>query len=79
MMASVDHLVIDIGKVLTELNLVASVLEISSQCIESYERSCITEMEIVIDRRTASIHLNVSFSDGFELFLVSCERVEKLH
>ena len=54
----VDDLVVDVGEVLHELDLVAAVLEVAAQQVENDERTRVADMEVVVygrGRRNTSL------------------------
>ncbi len=67
--SSVDDLVINVSEVLYELDFIASVFEISPESIENYERSGISNVEEIVDRRSAHIHPDLALFDRYEFFL----------
>ena len=74
-----DDLVIDIGKVLHEFYLVAVVFQIFSERVEYNEGSRVADVEIVVDRRSADIHLDLAFFDRHELLFFSRQSIINLH
>ena len=75
----VDYLVVNVGEVLNELNLVAAVLEVTAQQIENDERTCVADMEVVVHSRTAGIHLYLARRDRNEFLLLTGQRVVEFH
>ena len=76
---TLDHLIVDIREVLNEGYIVTGILKISGKRIKSNKRSGIAEMEIVIDRWAASIHLYLAGLYCLEFFFCSCECIVKFH
>ena len=74
-----DDLIIDIGEILHEFYLVAAVFQIFSERVEYNERSCVADMKIVVDRRSADIHLDLARLQRYEFFFFSCQCVINLH
>ena len=77
--SSLDDLVVHIGKILDEFDLIPSVLEIFSHGVKHYERSGIAYVEVIVDGRTAHIHSYLSFFDRYKLFLFSRQSIINLH
>ena len=76
---AVDDLVVNIGEVLHEFDLVASVLEVPSECVEHYERPCVSYMKEVVDRRAADVHSYLAGLDRYKFLFAVCECVIDLH
>ena len=66
----IDDLIINIGEVLYKLNLIATVFQIPAQDIKNNERTCVADMEEVIHRRAAGIHLYFSRLNRNKFFLL---------
>ena len=64
-----------IGDVADIAHLVAEMLQIALHDVECYRRTCVTEMTVAIDRRSADIHADKSLMERPERFLVSGESV----
>ena len=79
LVGALDHLIVDVGKVLAERNVVTSVFEVAAQCIKSYERAGISQVEVVIYRRAASVELDFALLHRDEFFFHSCQRIKNLH
>ena len=79
LLGPVDDLVIHVGKVLHELDLVASVFEVPSECIEHHERSGVSYVKEIVDRRSADIHPDLARLDRYEFFFPVSKRVVNLH
>ncbi len=75
----VDHLIVNIRKILAESNIISSVLQITAQRIKCNERTGISQMEVVIDRRSAGVHLDLALFHRDKLFLCPGHRVKYLH
>ena len=75
----VDDLVVDVGKVLHELYLVAAVLEVAAQQVENDERTRVADMEVVVYGRAAGIHLYLARRDRNEFFLLTGQCVVEFH
>ena len=72
---TLDNLVIHVGEILDEFNLVAGGLKISSDYIE-YERTTrMADMAIVVDRHTTDVHPNDLRLERVEQFFLPRERV----
>ena len=79
LLCSVYYLVINVGEVLNELDLVASVLEILSHGIEYYERSGVSYVKEIVHGRSADVHFDLAFLLRYELLFSSCQCVIYLH
>ena len=75
----VDDLVVDVGEVLHELDLVAAVLEVAAQQVENDERTRVADMEVVVYGRAAGIHLYLARRDRNEFFLLTGQCVVEFH
>ena len=64
-----------IGNVSHVAHLVAQMLQVAEENIEGDGWTCVSQMCIAINGRTADIHAYVSRVDWFERFLLSCQRV----
>ena len=67
-----DNFIVDIGEILNKGNLVAPVLEITAKNIKHAKRSCVSDMDKVINRRTASIDFKLAGCNRNKLLLLSC-------
>ena len=75
----VDDLVVHVGEVLDEVDLLAAVLEVLAHRVEDDERARVADVEIVIDRRAADVHVDDTFLLRDEFFFSSCQCVIDLH
>ena len=73
-----DHLIVHVGEVLHEHDLVAAVFEIAAQQVEKHEAARVADVDIVVDRRAAGVHPHPAVADG-QFFLLSCQRIKKPH
>ena len=76
---AVYYLVVDIGKVLNKGNVISAVSEIAAKHIKDNKATCVSDMEIIVYRRTAGIHTNFARLNRHKLFFFSCECVVDLH
>ena len=76
---SVYYLIVHVGEVLNKFHLVASVFQILSQCVKNYKGSGVPDMEKIINRRPADIHLNLSFLYGNEFLFSSGKGIIYFH
>ena len=76
---ALDDLVIDIGEVLGERDLVAARDEPATNHIEADERAGIADVDVVVDRGAAHIHADLAGLDGLELFLFMGSAVVDTH
>ena len=65
-------LIVDIGKVLNEVYVISAPLEIAAKHVENAKRTGVTDMNIVINGRSAGINFKLSFLYGNKLLLLSC-------
>ncbi len=74
----INDLVIDIGDVPHIGDLRIEPAQQPRQRIEHHHRARITDMGVVIDRRAAHIHADMTFIDRNELFLLPGQRIVDL-
>ena len=79
LVGALDDLVVDIGEVLGERDLVAARDEPASNHIEADERAGIADVDVVVDRGAAHVHANLAGLDGLELFLFMGSAVVDTH
>ena len=65
-----DHLVVHVGEVLDEGDVVAAVAEVTAEHIEYNEATRVADMEIVIYGRAAGVHADLARLYGNQLFLL---------
>ncbi len=65
----------DIGYVADIAHLVAQMVKIAEKDIECDGRTCVSEMSVAINGRSAHIHSHFSLMDGCEKFLCAGECV----
>ena len=70
-----DDLVIDIGEVLDEFNLISAELEISSDYIEHERAARMADVAIVVDGHAADIHTNGLRLERLKRLFFPCEAV----
>ena len=76
---ALDDLVVDVGEVLHEGDVVASVLEIAAENVEHDDRAGVADVDVVIHRRAAGVHADLALLDGDELFLLHGHGIIELH
>ena len=69
LVGAVDDLVVHIGQVLGEGDLVALIGEVAADHVEGQEGAAVADMDLVVDRGAAHIHADLARLDGHELFL----------
>jgi hypothetical protein len=69
LVGAVDYLVVHVGEVLGEHDLVALVDEVSTDHVEVQERARVAHVDLVVDGGTAHIHADLALADGLELLL----------
>ena len=57
-----------VGDVAHIAHLVAEVLKVAEEEVESDGRTCVSEMRVTIDRRAANVHSHTAFVEGLENF-----------
>ena len=70
-----DDLIVDVGEVLYELDLIAAVLKVAAQRVEDDKRTRVADVEVVVDRRTAGVHLDLALFERDELLLGTGHRI----
>ena len=79
LVGAANHFVVNVGKVLHKLDLVAHVGEKAPQGVENDKRPRVADVEIVIHRRPAGVNAHLALVDGHEFFLFARHGVENLH
>ena len=74
-----DNFVVNIRKVLHELDVIAAVLKIAAQRIKNNERARVADVEIVVHSRAAGVHLDLARLQRDKLFLFARHRVIQFH
>ena len=74
-----DDLVIDIGEVLGERDLVAARDEPATNHVKADERAGIADVDVVVDRGATHVHADLAGLDGLELFLFMGSAVVDTH
>ena len=74
-MRTIDDFIIDVGEVLNKGHIVADVFEIAAQHVEHDKGSGVADVKIIVDRRPAGVHFDLSRFDGFKGFLAVGHRV----
>ena len=75
----IDDLVIYIGKVLHEFYFISPVFQIFAERIEYNKRSCVSNVEKVIYRRSANVNFKDSVFDRLQLFFSACHSIIDFH
>ena len=79
LVGALDDLVIDIGEVLGERDLVAARDEPATNHVKADERAGIADVDVVVDRGAAHVHADLAGLDGLELFLFMGSAVVDTH
>ena len=79
LVGALDNLVVDIGEVLGERDLVAARDEPAANHIEADERAGVADVNVVVDRGAAHVHADLAGLDGLELFLFMGSAVVDTH
>ena len=79
LVGALDDLVIDIGEVLGERDLVAARDEPATNHVKANERAGIADVDVVVDRGAAHVHADLAGLDGLELFLFMGSAVVDTH
>ena len=76
---AVDDLVVDVGDVLDEPDVVALVLEVAADHVERQERPRVADVDVVVDRRAADVHRDLAGLARDELLFGAAQRVVDAH
>ena len=68
---ALNNLVINVSNVLHKRHIESAPHEIPPHDVERYKRTSITNMNVVIYRRTAYIHADTTHFNGFKIFLLT--------
>ena len=71
LVGSLDHLVVNVRKILDERDLIAPIFQIPAQCVKNNKRTGVSDMKIVVYRGAAGIDPRFPGMHGNELFLFS--------
>ena len=71
LVGAADHLVVDVGEVLHELDLVALVLQVPAQRVKHDERARVADVEVIVDGRAAGVNANLALLDRDEFLLAA--------
>ena len=74
-----DDLVVHVSEILHIGDSVAPVFQIAAQHVKCTDGTGVSDMDIVVYRRTAGIDADVSGLNGNDLFFFSCQRIIDLH
>ena len=78
-LCTTNHLIVNIGEILHEFDLIATIFKIAAEHIKDDKATGVTDMEEVIDSRATRIHGDLSLFNRYK-FLASCvECIIKLH
>ena len=70
LVGALDDLVVHVGQVLGEGDLVALVHEVTADDVEGQERATVADVNLVIDGGAADVHANLAGLDGRKLDLL---------
>ena len=79
LVGALDDLVVDVGEVLGERDLVAARDEPATNHVKADERAGIADVDVVVDRGAAHVHADLAGLDGLELFLFMGSAVVDTH
>ena len=79
LIGALDDLVIDIGEVLGERDLVAARDEPATNHVKADERASVADVNVVVNRGAAHVHADLTGLDGLELFLFMGSAVVDTH
>ena len=74
-----NDFIVNVSKVLNKIHLISTIFHISSECVKHAKRTSITDMDIVINCRSASVNLQFVWCNCFKFFFSSCESVKNFH
>src|SRR5690606_27058959 len=74
-----DDLVVDVGDVADEDDLVAAITEIAAHDVERHLRARVPDVAEVVDRIAAHVHAHGAGLERFELLLAAGQRIEDLY
>ena len=67
-----DDLIVDISEILNKIDLVASVFQIAAKNVKNTKRSGVSDMDKVIDSRTAGVNFIFTRRYRYKFLLLSC-------
>ena len=76
---TLNHFIVNIRKVLNKGHIVPNIFKVSAHSIKHNKRPCISYMEIVINCRSARIHLYVFLVYWDKFFFLSCKSIINSH
>ena len=79
LVCALDDLVVDVGEVLGERDVVAALDEPAADDVERKERAGVSDVDVVVDRGAADIHGHLAGNDRLEVDLAPQRRVVELH
>ena len=74
-----NYFIVNVCKVLYVRYFISLMLHISAHGVENNIRTCVSNMNIVIYRRTAYIHFYFSGFHRYKLFFLSCKSIVNIH
>ena len=75
LVGTLNHFVVNISKILYEVNFIPPVFKVPSERVKDYKRACVSYVKVVVNRRTAGIHLNLARLNGYKIFFFSRESI----
>ncbi len=79
LIGTLDHLIINIRKILNKSDLIPFALQLSAKHIKGDKRSCVSDVKIIINSRTTGVDADFSFVDRFEFLFTPCHAVKNFH
>ena len=79
LVCALDDLVVDVGQVLGERDVVAALDEPAADDVERQERAGVADVNLVVDRGAADVHGHLAGHNRLELDLAVQRRVVELH
>ena len=74
-----NDLVIYVSEVGYKINFIAFVFHISAYCIKNDHRTCISDMDQIINCRSADIHADFSLFQRYKFFFSASQCIKKFH
>ena len=74
-----QDLVVDIGNVAHVVYVVPAMPQIPSHHVKRHQHPGMPQMAIVVDSHAAHVHTNLARLQGFERFLLLCQRIVDTH
>ena len=76
---TIDHFIVDIGEILNVFHLVSAVFQVAAHRIEHDERTRISDMEIIVNGRSADVHGDLTLFDRDKRLLAPGHGIVNLH